>query len=111
VFAKIAFLILSVGAVACVLLSIRQSRIQTAHEMARCIERINEHDRTLWRLRSEIASMITPDRVEQRVVALGPLRPISPERMTTLARLEAEAVRETAITAQPLDDEPASPDR
>lgn len=102
-FPKVIFLILSVGAVAGAQLSIRTARLQLANASARATERVEEHDKTLWRLRSEIASRITPDQVEHRVLALGPLRPVSPERLVTLVRLETEAAQKTAITAKPTD--------
>jgi len=104
VFPKVVFLILSVGAVAAAQLGIRTARLQLANASARATERVEEHDKTLWRLRSEIASRITPEQVEHRVLALGPLRPVSPERYIALVRLETQAALKTAITAKPIDD-------
>ncbi len=103
-FPKVVFLILSVGAVAAAQLGIRTARLQLANASARATERVEEHDKTLWRLRSEIASRITPEQVEHRVLALGPLRPVSPERYIALVRLETQAALKTAITAKPIDD-------
>ncbi len=91
-FAKLAVLILSIGVVACVLLTVRQLRLQAVHEMAEVQRRVAERDRTLWRLRVEIASRLTPDRVEQMVQALGPLESID---------LDTDAVEVAAGRAQP----------
>ena len=97
-FAKIAVLIVSIGIVACALLGIRQGRIIAAAETAQVQRRVAEHDRTLWRLRIEIASRVTPEQVEGKALAFGTLRPLSAERLHELARAEARAA-DAAVTA------------
>jgi hypothetical protein len=98
VFAKIAVLIVSIGMVACALLGIRQGRILAAAETAQVQRRVAEHDRTLWRLRIEIASRVTPEQVESKALAIGALRPLNSERLVELARAEARAA-DAAVTA------------
>jgi len=90
-FAKLFAVILSMGLVACILLGIRQQRVQAAHDLADVQRRVLERDRTLWRLRAEIASRVTPQAVEKLAVKLGPSAPISTERLAQLLRREAEA--------------------
>lgn len=74
--AKLSFLIISMGAVACVLLALRQQRIEAVSEMARVHLRIMESDRGVAQLRTEIASHIEPKRIESLALAMGPLRPL-----------------------------------
>jgi hypothetical protein len=76
VLAKTCVLILSLGAAACVLLGLRQARLQAMHEIAGIQRRMNDHDRNLFRLRLEIAERVTPERVEQAAQKLGPMAPI-----------------------------------
>ena len=97
-FAKIAVLIVSIGIVACALLGIRQGRILAAAETAQTQRRVAEHDRTLWRLRIEIASRVTPEAVESKSLAFGTLKSLNSERLQELARAEARAA-ESAMTA------------
>ncbi|MBC7834949.1 MAG: hypothetical protein H7Y88_07590 [Phycisphaerales bacterium] len=77
-FGKLAFTILAVGLMACVLLATRQQRLQAVHELAQVQKRVAEHDRDLWRLRLEIARRITPQRIERMATILGPLQPLRP---------------------------------
>lgn len=100
-FGKLVFLILGVGVVAGVLLVNRQLRIQAAHELADAQRRVAQHDRTLWRLRAEIASRVTPRLVEVAASRLGRLVPITPERYQEYVQREAE---EAARNAVALDD-------
>ena len=92
---KLGALIVGLGLIACVLLGIRQLRVQAAHEMADVQNRIARHDRELWKLRVEIAKLTTPDRVETLARKYGLLMPISDERFSILARLEALDLTET----------------
>jgi hypothetical protein len=79
-FAKIVVLILSMGLLAGALLANRQQRIQAAHDLADAQRRLVEHDRTLWRLRLEIAAQITPVQIETNAKRLGNLQTIRTER-------------------------------
>lgn len=62
-FAKLLLIIVSVGAVACALLVIRQQRIDTFHEITQTHKRLSEHERTLWEMRAEIAERCRPSHV------------------------------------------------
>lgn len=84
-FAKLVVLILTIGAVAATLLAARQQRLYAVHESAQAMRRIVEHDRTLWRLRSEIAQRVTPNKVRQLVNRFGPLAYYYSERSSNLA--------------------------
>ncbi len=101
---KLAALIVGLGVIACVLLGIRQLRVQAAHEMADVQRRVAAHDRELWKLRTEIAKLTTPDKIETLAQKFGALAPINAERYTILARLEALDLTETAsVDLQPDD--------
>jgi len=102
VFGKLAFLILTVGIIAGVLLVNRQLRIQSAHELADAQRRVAQHDRTLWRLRAEIAGRVTPERVQAAASRLGKLVPISQDRYLELVRREQEQAAQDAIALSDL---------
>jgi hypothetical protein len=76
VFPKVVLLVIAVGAGACVLLAMRQSRLQVASELAQSQLRVCEADERLWLLRSQVASAVTPQSVERLARALGPMKPI-----------------------------------
>lgn len=102
--AKFATLIVGLGLIACVLLGIRQLRAQSAHQMAAVQRRVAMHDRELWKLRTEIAKLVTPDRIEPLTRRFGEMASISPEAYTVLARLEAIDTLDTASLDAPIDD-------
>lgn len=87
-FAKLAAVIVAVGATAGALLCLRQQRLQAVNELAMVQRRVAEHDRTLWHLRLEIAALTTPERTERMAQALGPLEPLRPWGQTGPARVE-----------------------
>lgn len=70
-FAKLLFIIIAVGAVACALLVIRQQRIDTFHEITQTHRRLSEHERTLWEMRAEIAERCRPAQVRLAMNNLG----------------------------------------
>lgn len=70
-FWKLTALIFGLGCIACVLLLLRQARMEAVYELGKTHERIAEHDRTLWRLRTEIASRTTPDGVRSAIEQAG----------------------------------------
>jgi hypothetical protein len=85
VFSKLAVLILTIGAVAATLLAARQQRLQAVHETAEAMRRISEHDRTLWRLRSEIAERVTPGKVRRLATdRFGPMAYLGGPRSSPL---------------------------
>lgn len=77
--AKVAAVILAIGVCACILLAARQLRTQAAHELAEARLRVMQRDNELWRLRSQIAARVTPQRVQQMAAGLTPLKPIGIE--------------------------------
>lgn len=91
-FAKLALVILTIGVVAATLLAARQQRLYAVHESAVAIRRIAEHDRTLWRLRSEIAERITPGKVRMFAQRFGPLAYYYGERTSSIVQAPVEGV-------------------
>lgn len=92
-FAKLAVVVLTIGVCACTLLSLRQARLQAAHELTRAQLRVRECDDRLWAMRAEIARRVMPDQVHQMADALGSFRPMLPlptdfERRSAYASLE-----------------------
>lgn len=78
-FARLVVLILGVGVIACGLLAARQVRTQAAHELAQARLRVMKLDSERAKLRSEIASRVTPDRIQEMASRLTPLKPIAGE--------------------------------
>jgi len=76
---KLMILIACGSAVSAGLLVVRQQRLQAVYEMSRSLERAAEHDRTIWRVRAEIATSVTPERVRVMAEKLGPMAPIPRE--------------------------------
>jgi len=70
-FAKILTIILACGAIGCVLLVNRQQRIEAAHEMSVIHNRLAEHERSVWRLRAEIARLCRPEQIRDAIERLG----------------------------------------
>lgn len=77
--AKVCVLILALGATALTVLSLRQDRLRSVNELARIQQRMLDHDRTLFEIRTQIADCVTPDRVEAMALAAGATRPMIPE--------------------------------
>lgn len=75
-FPKVVLLVIAVGAGACTLLAMRQSRLQVASELAQSQLRVCEADERLWLLRSQVAAAVTPQSVERLARALGPMKPL-----------------------------------
>lgn len=75
-FPKVVLLVIAVGAGACTLLAMRQSRLQVASELAQSQLRVCEADERLWLLRSQVAAAVTPQSVERLARTLGPMKPI-----------------------------------
>lgn len=61
--ARAALAILSIGVIALTLLSYRQMRLQAMHELSAARLRQADHDKRLWEIRSQIAGMVTPERI------------------------------------------------
>ncbi|QOJ01416.1 MAG: hypothetical protein HRU70_13330 [Phycisphaeraceae bacterium] len=75
-FLRCAAAIVALGLVGCWVLSLRQSRLLAAHELASSQLRFREIDERLWAARSRIASLVTPEHVGTAVASLGPLKPL-----------------------------------
>lgn len=75
-FAKCAALVIAVGGCGCMLLALRQQRLQVASELAHTQLRIAAADERLWALRNQISESVSPGNVEQMASGLGTLRPI-----------------------------------
>lgn len=75
--AKIVFLIVSMAAIACALLAIRQSRLQTASEIVQAQVRINAMDERLAALRIAVAERVAPDQVRAMAADITDLVPLA----------------------------------
>ncbi len=74
---KLSALVLIAGATAASLLSVRQQRVQIAHDLAQLQARIAAHDETIWKLRVQIAERTQPLSVESLIAQAG-LDPMAP---------------------------------
>ncbi len=75
-FAKVVFILITLGACGCALLALRQDRMQVASELTQAQLRIHAEDEQLWALRADVARSVTPTNVEALASTLGELRPI-----------------------------------
>lgn len=93
-------MLIVIGALtAAALLVMRQQRLQAVYEMTRALDRAAEDDRGLWKLRTDIARSITPQRVRRMAEALGPLRPI-PQGLCPVPLAESASPRGLAAAAE-----------
>lgn len=74
-FIKLVVLILVCGSSGVGLLSVRQSRLQAAHEMAEARHRIQRLDEQTGEIRMQIARSCTPERVSALVESRGISKP------------------------------------
>ncbi len=77
--AKLCFLILSVGAIGLVVLSLRQQRMETYHEMAVTQRELASMDRKVQFFQSQVAQREVPGNVTRLAAGLGELRSIGVE--------------------------------
>lgn len=75
--AKIVFLIVSMATIACTVLAIRQSRLQTASEIVQAQVRINAMDERLAALRIAVAERVAPERVREMAAGMANLIPLA----------------------------------
>lgn len=73
---KLVVLVLIAAGTAATLLAIRQRRVEAAHDLARIQADIADHDKSIWRLRLEIATRVRPSEVRAMSESMGPLTPI-----------------------------------
>lgn len=86
-FAKLVVIIVSLGAMALALLSLRQQRYEVSNEIARQHNRIVDQERAQWRLRAEVARRIDPADIRGYADRLGlDLAPIVEGREVARAR-------------------------
>lgn len=76
--AKLAVVIVALGLIAAALLSMRQSRLQAAHEVTAARLRIRVHDERLLKMRGEIAARVTPEAVRAMLQESGELDRLAP---------------------------------
>lgn len=105
-FLKVAATILALGLTAAGLLAMRQLRLQAVNESATIQRRIAEHDRQLWKLRGDIASQLTPQRIKDMSARLGPLVHIGEEKPKIVA-----PTHPTDIAGEPAAQTPPVPGR
>ena len=75
---KLAVVIVALGLIAAALLSMRQSRLQAAHEVTAARLRIRVHDERLLKMRGEIAARVTPEAVRTMLKETGELDRFAP---------------------------------
>lgn len=76
--AKLAVTIVAFGLMGAALLSIRQSRLQAAHEVTEARLRLPVHDERLTALRVEIAGCVAPARVREMLEETGQADELAP---------------------------------
>ncbi|MEM1329507.1 MAG: hypothetical protein AAGG07_02980 [Planctomycetota bacterium] len=74
--AKLCVVIIASGCCASGLLTIRQSRIQAAHELTRSRLRILEHERQLQDVRARVAELTRPDALAESLQDPGRMHPV-----------------------------------
>jgi len=70
-FVKLACVIVCAGVTGMVLLSLRQDRLQAANEFAEARLRVRMFNEQVSTIRAELATQITPDRIEAMADELG----------------------------------------
>lgn len=62
-FAKLLVIILALGVACCILLVTRQQRIEASFALTNMHRRVAQHERSLWKLRTEISELASPERI------------------------------------------------
>ncbi len=70
-FGKLLFLVLVLGAAACVLLAARHERLTAAHRSAELHRRLLEQEHRLWALHGEVALRTRPEEVRALIERAG----------------------------------------
>lgn len=70
-FLKLLLVIVSIGLTGATLLSVRQQRLDLAHESERCHQRLQQHRLMQWELSTRIAQHCHPDAVRRATERLG----------------------------------------
>ncbi len=93
-FAKLLAIILTLGVIGCVLLVNRQQRIEASYALTTIHKRVAEHERSLWKLRTEISELARPERLRQIPQILpGEWMPVAVEMERQRREREAALVR------------------
>lgn len=78
-FAKVAIVVIGLGAAGASLLALRQQRLQAAHELAKSQVRIERQDEQLWKVRARIAGLVNPQNVEMMASEIAELHALVPD--------------------------------
>lgn len=101
-FAKLLAIILTLGVVGCVLLVNRQQRIEASYTLTNLHKRVAEHDRALWKLRTEISELASPERLRQVPQHLpGEWVPVAVEMERQRREREAAYAQNTDLSNAP----------
>ena len=78
-FAKLAVILVAIGALGLGLLSLRQQRYEVSNQISKAHNRIVEQERTQWRMRAEVARRVDPADIrgyaERLNLELAPIQP------------------------------------
>jgi len=99
--AKLALIVIALGACACTLLAMRQSRLQVASELTQTQLRINAADERLWSLRVRIAAEVAPQHIQRLATELGELRPLAEAPLPVADVPSSDGVRTPAALGPP----------
>ena len=69
-FMKLLAIVFAVALIALLWLTMRQQRLETAHDIARVHQRLLQHETALWSLQADIAAHSRPEDIRRRMEAL-----------------------------------------
>lgn len=103
-FWKLTAVILTLMVTAAWVLSLRQSRVAVANELASIHLRVKSLDERLFALRADISHMVTPERVGTMVAGVAELKPLvmpSPDAAAEKDRLYADGMTKPKDKSKP----------
>ncbi|MFM9180948.1 MAG: hypothetical protein ACKOV8_06865 [Phycisphaerales bacterium] len=99
-FAKLAVVLVALGALGLGLLSLRQQRYEVSNQISKAHNRIVEQERTQWRMRAEVARRVDPADIrgyaERLNLELAPIQPGSTTATAVTSPAPKAAARSTA---------------
>ncbi|MFM8731492.1 MAG: hypothetical protein ACKOGJ_03060 [Phycisphaerales bacterium] len=99
-FAKLAVMLVALGALGLGLLSLRQQRYEVSNQISKAHNRIVEQERTQWRMRAEVARRVDPADIrgyaERLNLELAPIQPGSTTATAVTSPAPKAAARSTA---------------
>ena len=96
-FAKLAVILVAIGALGLGLLSLRQQRYEVSNQISKAHNRIVEQERTQWRMRAEVAKRVDPADIRGYAERLNlELAPIQPGSVATAAAAVAKPAPKAA---------------